>query len=622
MDFQKLLQESQTLEQSYQAKIRKNRSYRILVFFLFFTIPLFCLEPVNFPYCLVVPVLLIAALVFLIFRESDYLAKKNKARSMADVCQKYLDRISGSWDGFEDTGKEFIQNDHPYSSDLDLFGNHSLFQLINITKSFFGRRALKQALDSPELDRNHLLANQEAIRELFEKKQLCMEMESIYMLSSRVMEDPESLLSFAEEKNEILNNSIYPYLVVLLPGFFWSLVVLVAAGFPIPIFFPGVVYILQSLLWMKYYGDMNGILSKVHGFRRDLGAFSGAFTLVEKTSFVSAKLNEIQKHLKVDGLFPSSYFRKLDGIADSIELRQSPLMYFVLNTTLLWDFHVYYALVKWKSRTGKYLRRWMIELGELEALMSFSVLFHTGHPVVFPEAVDDGVPTVRAKQAGHPLLTVERCVKNDFELSGISIITGSNMSGKTTMLRTAGINLVLALAGAPVLAEKFQFSLMRPITSMRIADDLSDGISTFYAELLRMKMILESIQTGDPVIVLIDEIFRGTNSIDRLAGARKVLETLDRAGVLAVLSTHDLELCELSLENGKKPKNYNFSETYIQNKIHFDYRIHTGCCKTSNARYLMRMIGIEIQETTPSLPPGTPHPPEVGGGYPPPEEGS
>ncbi len=224
--------------------------------------------------------------------------------------------------------------------------------------------------------------------------------------------------------------------------------------------------------------------------------------------------------------------------------------------------------------------------------MSLAVLIHIDENVTLPTINPRGAK-IEAQELGHPLINRDVRVNNDLSMKeNIFIITGSNMSGKTTFLRTIGINLVLAYVGAPVFSKKMECSLLDIYTSMRITDDLKNGISTFYGELIRIKEIIEGGKNNKNMIFLIDEIFRGTNSKDRITGAEAVIKNLSKAGVIGALTTHDLELCSLSEHSGIK--NYHFSEYYKENKIYFDYKLKVGRSNTTNAKYLMRIVGIEI----------------------------
>jgi DNA mismatch repair ATPase MutS len=235
-------------------------------------------------------------------------------------------------------------------------------------------------------------------------------------------------------------------------------------------------------------------------------------------------------------------------------------------------------------------------LGIFEALASLAMISQLNPEWCFPE-FKKGHLILSADDMGHPLINSQQRVNNDLKLDNqIAVITGSNMSGKTTLLRTIGVNLVLAYAGAPVCARKFDCTIMDVFTSMRISDDLHSGISTFYAELLRIKMIIDFSKNEQDMIFLVDEVFRGTNSRDRVTGARNVLLNLNKPWAIGLISTHDYELCDLENDNSGRITNYYFIESYTEDQIKFDYLLKPGSCKTSNAKYLMKMAGIEILE--------------------------
>lgn len=290
----------------------------------------------------------------------------------------------------------------------------------------------------------------------------------------------------------------------------------------------------------------------------------------------------------------SQQIKQLDNIAGAVAFKYNPIVYFVINNLFFWDFHCLFALEKWKAGSGPSLRKWVNNLGIYEALASLAMVAQLNPDWCFPE-FDQERLFLAAEQMGHPLLGNQQRVNNNFKIDKqIAVITGSNMSGKTTLLRTIGINLVLAYAGAPVCARKFNCSIMEIYTSMRISDDLNSGISTFYAELLRIKMIIDFSKNKQDMIFLIDEVFRGTNSRDRVIGARNVVLNLNKDWIIGLISTHDHELCKLENEANGRIVNYHFMESYTEDEIKFDYLLKPGPCTTSNAKYLMKMAGIEI----------------------------
>jgi DNA mismatch repair ATPase MutS len=289
----------------------------------------------------------------------------------------------------------------------------------------------------------------------------------------------------------------------------------------------------------------------------------------------------------------SEQIKRLEKIADRISNRENA-MFFPINVLLLWDYHSMMALERWKIQSGKNIEKLMETIGKAEALCSLAALCCDYPDWVIPEFTASP-SVVRAKSLGHPLLG-ERKVCNDLSIEKPAcalLITGSNMSGKSTYLRTAGINLVLAYAGAPVCASYMKCSVMDIHTCMRVNDNLEKNISSFYAEILRIKDIVNASKGSRQVFFLLDEIFKGTNSQDRHAGAESLIKNLCRNGAAGMVSTHDLELGALEGESGGQVKNYHFQEHYMDNEIHFDYKLRPGVSTTRNALYLIRMAGID-----------------------------
>jgi DNA mismatch repair ATPase MutS len=294
--------------------------------------------------------------------------------------------------------------------------------------------------------------------------------------------------------------------------------------------------------------------------------------------------------LVISDVSAAQAIKELSKITDRASVRSNPIVYFVLNTLLLWDFECAFLFEDWKRKYAPQCEKWFLALGELESLSCFATLRNVCDHTCYPRML--ACRGVEAEALGHPLIPNTVRVTNPLRLqNNILIISGSNMSGKTTYLRTAGINLVLARAGGPVCAKDMVFSDLHIFTSMRVTDDLNDGISTFYAELKRIKKILDAAKSNRNTVFLIDEIFRGTNSVDRLSGARTVITKLSQIGVSGMITTHDLELCDLQ-EDVPEIQNYSFSEYYENGHIFYDYKMRPGKSKTTNAKYLMELLEI------------------------------
>lgn len=318
--------------------------------------------------------------------------------------------------------------------------------------------------------------------------------------------------------------------------------------------------------------------------------------LLEKEKYNSRHLRDLKNRLRNSkGQTACEQIRQLVKIVDAIANRHN-MLYVFFNILFLLDYQFMFALEKWKEKSGSNLEDWLNIIGEFEALSSLAVLKHDYTEWTMP-VLSGEMPFFSAEEMGHPLL-INSCAANNlkFELSeNILLITGSNMSGKSTLLRTAGINLVLAYAGTAVFAKQFTCSIMDIYTCMRINDNLEKNISSFYAELLRINMLVKAVEQGQTIFFLLDELFKGTNSIDRHTGAKALLKKLSKEKLLGLISTHDLELGDLAKESNKI-KNYHFQEYYVNDKICFDYKLRPGISKTRNAAYLMKIAGIELRE--------------------------
>jgi DNA mismatch repair ATPase MutS len=318
--------------------------------------------------------------------------------------------------------------------------------------------------------------------------------------------------------------------------------------------------------------------------------------LLETLPADSKALSELQRSVQTqEGERPSLAMRRFERIVGWFELRHNGLVYPFINVLLLWDIHCVIALERWQLSCGKVLRGWFLTLGELEALSSLAAFTADNEDYVFPELVDE--PVFEAEGLGHPLVDKGKRVNNDVHLPGPGrglLVTGSNMSGKSTLLRAVGINAVLALSGAPVAARGLRLFPLAVRTSMRISDSLSQGVSHFYAELRTLKSVLDAARGSTPVLFLLDEILHGTNSRERQIGARWVLGELLRLGALGAVSTHDEGLCQLPEPLASQLEQVHFRETMAGDEMNFDYRLRQGPVTSGNALRLMRSMGIPV----------------------------
>jgi len=534
--------------------------------------------------------------IWLVRRHQKVNLEKKYSAIMLNINQLSLARLSEDWTSFPDLGKELLEEDHPYAVDLDIFGKRSLFQLINTTNTFIGRQKLKNLLLDFPRERSLILDRQKAIEELAVKLHWRQRYQSEGIILSGTGSNPDDLIKWALSPKDLFLNPWSIFFIRLSPLITISLIILafVLPG-SVPYFLPLSFVLIHMVLLLASARKSAGTFAVASKYKDHIKSFSNMLQLFEQEQFHSPYIKRLKESLKNQTHLPAyQQIRILEKAVDMTYVRFHQL-YVLFNIITLWDFQCQISLERWKKQCGKLLEGWLKTIGEVEALSSCALLAFDHPDWSWPE-ITPGLPRVQAKNMGHPLLPESR-VCNDVEISKpgeILLITGSNMSGKSTLLRTIGLNLVLAYIGCPVCAEKFSSSVMEIYTSMRINDNLDTGTSSFLAELLRIKRILEEAQKEKSLIFLLDEIFRGTNSRDRHTGAKHLIKKLSRSGVVGLVSTHDLELGDLAQENNLPIRNFHFEEYYQNGHIHFDYKLRPGISTTRNAIYLMRMAGIEV----------------------------
>ena len=520
-------------------------------------------------------------------------------KGLIRITEQYLSRIDGSWTAFTDNGAEFADYNHPYTHDLDVFGVKSIFQFLNVTKSYHGRRRFKDDLSDPRYERQQILDRQEAIKELAANSEFSHE----YQYNSNDISGSESIKELIEGLNKENKSADIPAggftvlsLLRYMPLLVITIIILInILKFPQNYIVTLILLGAQLLIWAFSSYKINKELDFADKIKYELSKYSKLFKLIESQKFESRLMLQIQYNISKGESCASAAIKKLNMIVSMIKVRHNGLLYFIFNILFLWDLNCKFILQKWKSKFVPHFDEWFENLGTVESLLSFSVLENVVSNISYPEPLDinnlKNTKQIHAKNIGHPLLANGKRVCNDFDLNNnISVISGSNMSGKTTFLRTVGLNLLLAKCGAGVCADLMLFSDFHIITSMRISDDLNEGISTFYAELKKIKAIINMAEENENTIFFIDEIFKGTNSEDRTAGAKAVIRTLYKSKICGFITTHDLELCHNT--DFSDVSNWHFQEQYNNDVLSFDYKIKPGVAVSTNGRYLMKMIGI------------------------------
>jgi DNA mismatch repair ATPase MutS len=538
----------------------------------------------------------ISILLLFVNRSSKLSARKKLLEELLEINKSEINALRWDFSDF-DPGQPYIDAEHPYTSDLDIFGERSLFQYLNRTSIAKGRECLASWLSHPA-EPAMILERQQAVGELCDKLGWRQEFYAGGRLSKETEQDYEDLLAWLSTRPMMLGNRIYRILLILLP--FLSISSLALISWVVPWNIPVTFILIQLGLVGWNLRRINHHHNQVSRKYELLVKYADLIRLVEGEKFESARIQALQEELRSDGRSVGQKLQSLARIVVDFDRRLNMIMGVVLNGLLMWDLQCILRLERWKLISARELPGWFAILGEFEALNSLAGFRFNVQESVFPIPDQDG-PIIQAESLGHPLILPDENIPNDIKIDHFGqfmLITGSNMAGKSTFLRTVGVNLVLAAAGAPVLARKMQFRPINIFTSMRIRDSLSSRESTFYAELKRLRKIIDIHNQGQQALVLLDEILKGTNSRDKHFGSDMFIRQLIELNSVGLIATHDLELSILETEFPDHIRNYCFEVQIDKQEFIYDYKLRSGVCQTMNATELMRKMGISIEIKT------------------------
>ncbi len=528
---------------------------------------------------------------------------------LVDIKQIQIARIHLDWNRIPPAEQSAPLAGHPFETDLDITGERSLHRLMDCAVTKDGSERFKSWLLNVRPDRQLIEHRQALVRELKshslfrDKLQLLSAVARLNTGPTRVSSrlwNSRILVDWVERSKP--GGSLFSIVVLLFVLSTLNIVCIVLAGLElIPQIWP--------ITFMIYAGAMMMLQSRIatawgdlHELEKALTHFKAIFGYLESRSYKSTPgLARICAPFVEEGKRPSNEVKRLGRLAAALGLRTNPILWFLAHLLIPWDFFFSHRLELVKKEISHLLPRWLDAWYELEALNSLANFAYLNPHYVFPE-VTAGANRLDASNLGHPLLKPEAKVCNDFELDHqrrIVILTGSNMAGKSTFLRTIGVNLCLAYAGAPVNSDRLQVSLFRVFTCIKVSDSVQDGLSYFYAEVKRLQALLAAAKADDdlPVFFLIDEIFRGTNSRERLIGSRSYIRALSQGTAVGLVATHDLELIKLADEISGVV-NLHFREEVSGGKMVFDYRLRSGPCPTTNALTIMRLEGLPVDSTS------------------------
>ena len=544
-------------------------------------------------YVAIATVVLLFIFTRLIYADLKNQSKIEHTSKLTNINENELKCFAGDYYDFE-TGAEHIPKEHPYSNDLDIFGRASIFQYINRTTSEPGSRRLADYLKSPA-SIDDILQRQVATKELSTKVAWIQDLMAEGKKNKITFSTKNRMEAWVKEPPVFANFKPWKWLRYLLPAIILSMIALYLFEVisPTLLLFGLLIFLIIAYQLNKYIAPVHEQLSNV---AKEFETLSSSIAAIENEKFESPSLKTLQSIFVEKNKKASDDIYKIKKLLDKLDTRYNLVLALTLNPLLLWNLQQVLDLEKWKATQQNNLNSWFDTLADFEALNSFGVLYFNHPEWIFPTILAEYF-SIDGKEIGHPLIPVEKRVNNFIDIptnTELMLVTGSNMAGKSTYLRSIGVNVVLAMAGAPVCARSFSVSHVQVISSMRITDNLEESTSTFYAELKKLKTIIEKVNAGDSVFILLDEILRGTNSLDRHTGSKALIKQLIKKKAAAIIATHDLELANLKEEFSENILNYHFDVQVSNDELYFDYMLKPGVCTSLNASILMKKIGIEL----------------------------
>jgi hypothetical protein len=536
-----------------------------------------------------ITLLLLILFFFLIKKNIELEKQKRKYAVLKKLTEDELLALKHSFSHFQN-GEQYLDVNHSYAYDLDLFGEGSVFQFLNRTSTIGGHKKLADWLLNPFTDRKIIDQRQGAVAELAEDKEWRLQFLAQGKLFDETEQQSAEMKSWAETTLQLNKPELVKWLILVIP------ILTVMAAIPVLLgkssFFLVLMLLCQLIFMFGFWKRIQQYFA-FFGRKSDLlSKYMSLLKCVETKNFDVVFLQSLQKRIKEPSA--SCIFSELKKLVKQFEYRQNIIVGFVLNITLMWDIGRVYKLWQWHNKNAEKLNDWLEVIAEIDALISLANYANNHTDFIYPEIVFDHF-AYTAEELGHPLLKAEKRICNSFEIDGwskVMIVTGANMAGKSTFLRTVGVNLVLARIGAPVCAAKMKVTPIALYTNMRTTDSLLKDESYFFAELKRIKSVLDRLKSGEHIFVILDEILKGTNSIDKLNGSKELVRKLAEYKAVSVIATHDLKLSEMANEYPENVFNKCFEIKIENNELIFDYKLSNGVTKTMNATFLMKKMGI------------------------------
>ena len=535
-------------------------------------------------------------LFILVKIHNRFFIRKEWLETQAHIIQEELQALSGDYSSFED-GKEYVNPEHPYSFDLDIFGRRSLFQSINRTCTFFGKNRLAKWLQNHLHEKTSIEKRQEMIREISEHTLFREQFRVAGLVHHGQSSDGEKIQAWSQSPAQYLYAG-------WVKAFIWGVPVINS------------LLLITSLIgWTSFscLGLSFGIflvlsfgiikratyIQETYGKQlKSLNGYARLIALAKAEDWKSAGMQELMERFNLNGQSPIQALQQLSKELDRLDLRNNQFLYVLLEGSIFFQLQEIVRIERWKVRYGQYISEWLETVGELDALCSLGTFAYNHPQYTYPELTEKPFCFL-ATQMGHPLMPASQCVKNDATIPSrpfFLIITGANMAGKSTYLRTIGVNYLLACIGAPVCCERLKLYPNQLITSLRTSDSLSDNESYFFAELKRLKRIIDLLNQGQQLFIILDEILKGTNSMDKQKGSFDLIRQFMQLKANGIIATHDLLLGSLIKQFPEEIRNYCFEADIKENELTFSYKLREGVAQNMNACFLMKKMGIILQE--------------------------
>ncbi|KAF2516310.1 DNA mismatch repair protein [Flavobacterium salilacus subsp. salilacus] len=537
----------------------------------------------------IVPILgCVAVFVYLMKKHADVANKKLRAATLVAINKDEITHLERKGNNF-DNGAEYIDFKHSYSYDLDIFGQNSLFQHINRTETYKGKEKLANMLLAT-LPIDSILQNQEAVKELADKPEWRQEVQALGRMKKDSNTTYSKLMEWCSGTTGAINKISYLFAVIAplaLAGCFITYMITGESSF-----FNGCIYIFIFNLFMvggkaKLFKNE---ISNTTETDEILHQYSLIIAQIEQTEFQSEKLNALKQKLSSEGKPAGQLIKKLATLFGQMDSISNVFAALLFNGFFQYHIHVFRGLQNWKKQHSSAIPVWLDVIAEFEALNSLANLYYNNKDYTFPKLNTN--ETIIFKELAHPLLNPATRVGNDVIFQPqFTILTGSNMSGKSTFLRSLGVNMVLAGIGAPVCAKEATVHPLPVLVSMRLSDSLSDSESYFFAEIKRLKQIMDALHEKRS-FVLLDEILRGTNSDDKRTGTIAVVKKMIAGQAIGAIATHDVEVCNITAEHPEQLINRCFEANIANNNLYFDYKLRDGICKNKSATFLMEKMGV------------------------------